>query len=152
MNKNIEGMELLIDQMKETIVILKAQNKILSDEKYRLFDEVTALKAQNEILKDAGNEVYAELYQWALTEKHKETIKVFELWLKARRESPHQCLAEIKAQAVEDFCASIEALAIGKCPSEDECSADMVVGWKAGNVDCRFAGRKYAESIRKGGE
>lgn len=63
--------------------------------------------------------------------------------------TPAQCLAEIKAQAVEEFCASSEALALNQCPTSDECSEDMVVGWKAGNVDCRMTGRKYANQLRQ---
>ncbi len=57
--------------------------------------------------------------------------------------------AEVAAKAVEDFCKSADGLAIEKCPKEsDGCSDDLITGWKAGNVDCRMAGFKYAAQLR----
>lgn len=57
--------------------------------------------------------------------------------------------AEVAAKAVEDFCKSADGLAIEKCPQEsDGCSDDLITGWKAGNVDCRMAGFKYAAQLR----
>jgi len=56
--------------------------------------KIDALTAHVERLRDAGNEVYAELQQWALSETHKETEKVFKLWRTARTESPTTNLAE----------------------------------------------------------
>lgn len=72
------------------------------------------LAAQVELLIDAGNEVYAELQQWALTESHEETDLAFEIWLRARKSTPTQCLAEhdreVAARAVEkaaDYAAGL---------------------------------------------
>lgn len=66
--------------------------------------------------------------------------------------NPHHLAArdaEVAAKAVEDFCKSADGLAIEKCPKEsDGCSDDLITGWKAGNVDCRMAGFKYAAQLR----
>lgn len=86
-----------------------AQNQLIMEldetrmERDQLKAERDALAAQVEILKNAGNEVYDELQQWALTESHKETDKAFRLWLKARKQSPQQHLAEIRAEAIESL-------------------------------------------------
>lgn len=78
------------------------------------------LRAQVEQLRDAGNDVYAELQQWALQSNHKETDAVFKAWRKARESTPAQCLAEIKARAVED---AVEATTSNKysLPLRDAC-------------------------------
>jgi hypothetical protein len=65
--------------------------------------ERDALAAQVEALRDAGNEVYEELQQWALTESHEETSRVFRTWLKARKQTPAACLAQVRAEAVSEF-------------------------------------------------
>ena len=88
------------------------------------------LAATVEALRAAGNEVYAELQQWALTESHKETDRVFALWRKARAATPQQHLAEIRAQAVMDAVVSHEV--------------------KYGNSQFGRHLREYADSIRRG--
>lgn len=66
--------------------------------------------------------------------------------------SPAQCLAardaEIKAQAVEEYCASFESMCVNQLDGDDV-TQDMVDGWKAGIMDCRIAGRKYANQLRQ---
>jgi seryl-tRNA synthetase len=78
----------------------------LEKEIIQLEQENRELKAQVEQLRDAGNDVYAELQQWALQSSHKETDAVFKAWRKAREATPAQCLAEIKAQAGRDAVVS----------------------------------------------
>ncbi|MCB5226239.1 hypothetical protein JAO78_005355 [Alishewanella sp. 16-MA] len=114
-------------------------------------DIYLALQAQVEQLRKYGNLMCVNLaYSTdAFAEEYRS------LWKEAQNKTPAQCLTEIKAQAVEEFCASYEGLAIDQCPTTDECSEDLVTGWKAGNMDCRMAGRKYANQLRqaaKGGE
>ena len=104
-------------ELTETVTVLGNQLAAKpSDSGYQaLISELDQLKAQVEILKDAGNDVYAELQQWALQSSHKETDAVFKAWRKARDATPAQCLAardaEIKAQAGRDgYQACVDAL------------------------------------------
>lgn len=66
--------------------------------------------------------------------------------------TPAQCLAardaEIKAQAVEEYCASFESMCVNQLDDND-LSQEIIDGWKAGIMDCRIAGRKYANQIRQ---
>lgn len=62
--------------------------------------------------------------------------------------APSQCLAEIKAQAVEEYCASFESMCVNQL-DDDDVTQDVVDGWKAGIMDCRIAGRKYANQLRQ---
>lgn len=62
--------------------------------------------------------------------------------------TPTRCLAEIKAQAVEEYCASFESMCVNQLDGDD-LSQEMIDGWKAGIMDCRIAGRKYANQLRQ---
>ena len=115
----------------------------------KMFDnlqqENAELKAQIELLRSAAE----NLLNADECEDVEDKATIHANMNDALLKTPAQCLAEVKAQAVEDFCASVEALALNQCPTLDECSENMVVGWKAGNVDCRMAGRKYANQLRQ---
>lgn len=69
------------------------------DGQYVTLADYQALAAQVEALRDAGNEAYAELQQWALSESHKETNRAFAIWRKVRNATPAQCLREVRAEA-----------------------------------------------------
>lgn len=102
-----------IVELTETVTVLS--NKLAakpSDSGYAtLLAERDLALAQVEQLRDAGNEVYAELQQWALSESHEETNRVFELWLKVRNKTPTQCLASRHPDdlAVDRFSEAMKA-------------------------------------------
>lgn len=112
---------------------------------------VTEQKLDGSFYPDSDNECYVPLYMLNIhshrvghdSEVYKEHC---ERW-KFRKE-----IAEVRAEAIEKFCKSLDGLAIDQTPTNDDCSEDMVIGWKAGNVDCRIAGMKYAAKVRHGGE
>jgi hypothetical protein len=105
-------------------------------------EQIEALKAQIEQLRGAIRKIGA-------VNSADEEYEAIGFALKMLGKTPTQCLAEIKAQAVEDFCSSFHGLALDQCPTTDDCSEDLVIGWKAGNIDCRMAGRKYANQLRQ---
>ena len=75
-----------------------------------LESERDALAAQVEALRNAGNEVYEELQQWALTESHEETSRVFRLWLNVRNQPPAACLAQVQIPQNADDAAAMALL------------------------------------------
>jgi len=120
-------------------------------------EQIEALKAQVEQLRNSYKELCGAINDLddcedGADEAEEAAGKVFAVmqhgWGVISK-TPDQCLAEIKAQAVEDFCASEHGLALDQCPTTDDCSEDLVIGWKAGNIDCRMAGRKYANQLRQ---
>lgn len=96
------------------------------------------LAAQVEQLRGAGNEVYAELQQWALSESHEETNRVFELWLKVRNKTPAQCLAE----------RYVEVAVIGFLDGYRE-ALHQLYGTEASEISMKYHADRYANQLRQ---
>lgn len=122
--------------------VLYQENQRLRAEGSNLQVKIDELAAQVEALRYAGNQVYAELQQWALCESHEETSRVFKLWLKARSNAPQQCLAEIRADVVESaikYCNLYLAFPVTKGDVAEEVLAISEI-------------KMYAAKVRQGGD
>lgn len=148
----------IINQLREENERLKSQlvavqdsvvhGKCANSEPCATFCEAIATRKMFKQLRD-DRDAYRKLADSmaALMVKHKRVFTSKELKGAESHLAAHD--AEVAAKAVEDFCKSADGLAIDKCPKEsDGCSDDLITGWKAGNVDCRMAGFKYAAKLR----
>jgi hypothetical protein len=134
---------------------LEGFSLVANNELEALKAERDALVAQVEILKNAGNEVYDELQQWALTESHKETDKAFRLWLKARKQSPQQHLAEIRADAsVSGYYQGFKDGLVIECPRPDGTNTASPINYQQVAIEnaARMRTSQYAAKVRQGGQ